>query len=174
MFFFHFACGDAIGLHFVKWQNWKFNGLKSCTVRNMVTDIQYSNSGISYLLSMDSKAMTEGVTCFPNIFFVTAFAFNYINKVFNVAWHSCFYLFLPELEYCVSVTILRTVQDFSPLNFQFCHFTKCRPIALTKQKWDVCISSNIYFSCKPMKSGQRVNVCFMCYVRFLASRQWLI
>ena len=48
----------------------------------MVTDIQYSNSGISYLLSMDSKAMTEGVTCFPNIFFVTAFAFNYINKVY--------------------------------------------------------------------------------------------
>ena len=34
----------------------------------MVTDIQYTNSGISYLLSMDSKAMTEGVTCFPNIF----------------------------------------------------------------------------------------------------------
>ena len=21
MFFFYFACGDAIGLHFVKWQN---------------------------------------------------------------------------------------------------------------------------------------------------------
>ena len=43
----------------------------------MVTDIQYSNSGISYLLSMDSKAMTVGVTCFPNIFFVTAFAYIY-------------------------------------------------------------------------------------------------
>ena len=54
MFFFHFACGDAISLHFVKWQNYKFNGLKSCTVRNMVTDIQYANSGISYLLSMDT------------------------------------------------------------------------------------------------------------------------
>ena len=85
MLLFHFACGDAIGLHFVKWQNCKFNGLKSCTVCNMVTDIQYSNSGISYLLSMDSKAMTEGVTCFPNIFFITAFAFNYVNKVFSVA-----------------------------------------------------------------------------------------
>ena len=85
MFFFHFACGDAIGLHFVKWQNCKFNGLRSCTVRNLVTDIQYSDSGISYLLSMDSKAMTEGVTCFRNIFFITAFAFNYVNQVFNVA-----------------------------------------------------------------------------------------
>ena len=51
----------------------------------MATDIQYSNSGISYLLSMDSKAMREGVTCFPNIFFITAFAFNYVNKVFSVA-----------------------------------------------------------------------------------------
>ena len=45
----------------------------------MVTDIQYTNSGISYLLSMDSKAMTEGVTCFPNIFFVTAFAFKVVG-----------------------------------------------------------------------------------------------
>ena len=75
MFLFHFACGGAISLHFIKWQNCKFNRLKSCAVRNMATDIQYSNSGISYLLSMGSKAMTEGVTCFPNIFFITVFAF---------------------------------------------------------------------------------------------------
>ena len=53
MILFHFACGGAIGLHFVKWQNCK-NWLKSCAGRNMVTDIQYSNSGISYLLSIDS------------------------------------------------------------------------------------------------------------------------
>ena len=84
MCLFHFACGGAIGLHFVEWQNCKFNGLKSCAVRNFATDIQYLNTGISYLLSMDSEAMTQGVTCFSNIFFITAFAFNYVNKVFSV------------------------------------------------------------------------------------------
>ena len=70
MFLFHFACGCAISLHFIKWWNCKFNGLKSFAVRNMAIDIQYSNSDISYIMSMDSKAMTEGAACNPNIFFI--------------------------------------------------------------------------------------------------------
>ena len=74
----------AISLHLIRWQNCKFNGLKSCAVRNMATDIHYLNSGISNMLFMDSKAMTDGVSCFPNILFITALAFNYVNKVSSV------------------------------------------------------------------------------------------
>ena len=49
----------AIIPHFIKLQNCKFNGLKFCAVRNIATDIHYSNSGISNMLFMDSKAMTD-------------------------------------------------------------------------------------------------------------------
>ena len=88
----------------------------------MVTDIQYTNSGISYLLSMDSKAMTEGVTCFPNIFFVTAVALNYINKVFSVHDIVVFYLkrftaFKQKFVVCHSVITHPTIRSIA-----FCYF----------------------------------------------------
>ena len=51
------------------------------------TNSQYSGTGVSNLLIMDSDSLTQKVSCFPNVFLPTAPAFHHINNVFNFACH---------------------------------------------------------------------------------------
>ena len=48
----------------------------------MAIDIKHFGSSISNLLSVDCESVTESVTRFTNIFFLTTTALNYVNKVF--------------------------------------------------------------------------------------------
>ena len=81
----HFSYSSIVTLHFVKGPDLKFYRLVPGAMINMPTYIYHSSGNISNMLLVNGDSVTEGVTCFANIFLVTPTAPNHVKEIFHLA-----------------------------------------------------------------------------------------